>query len=103
MIYVSHLRPESFRGTSGVHDAERQEELAFGCELPDGVVAIIRAKDRTIGADRNTAGAGRERVFAPRAQKVALLIVYDDRMVPAVNEYTRSSPSTATPATSRCA
>src|SRR4029434_842156 len=69
-----------------VHDPQGQEQPALGRKLPDGVVAIIRAEDRAVGADGDAVGAGRELALAPRAHKVALVVVYHDRVVPTADK-----------------
>src|SRR5262249_7939955 len=69
-----------------VHDPQGQEQLARRRKLPDGVVAVVRAEDRAVGTDGDAMGTGRELALAPRAQKVPLLIVDNDRVVPATNE-----------------
>ena len=69
-----------------VHDSERHEQLALRRELPDGMVAVIRAEDRAVGADGDAVGASRKLTLAPRAQKVAVLIVHEDRVVPTADE-----------------
>src|SRR5215471_14589507 len=49
-----------------VHDPKGHEQLALRRELPDGVVAVVRAENCAIGADGDTMGAGRKLTLTPR-------------------------------------
>src|SRR5215831_14537442 len=59
-----------------IHHAKGQQQLALWRELPDGVVAIIRAEDRAVRAHGDTVRAVGELILTPRAQEIALLVVY---------------------------
>src|SRR5215467_11134060 len=69
-----------------IHHAKGHKQLALGRELPDGVVAIIRAENRTVRAHGDTVRAVGELTLTPRAQEIALLVVYYDGMIPTSDE-----------------
>jgi hypothetical protein len=69
-----------------VHDPKGHEELALGGELADSMITVVRAEDRAVRADRDAMGAGRKLPFAPGTEKVPLLIIDEDGVIPAANE-----------------
>src|SRR5215475_12057420 len=66
--------------------ANGKQELAFGCELVDRVVAIISTVDGVIGADVDGMGPAREEFFTPRTQEIAFTIENDNRMLTACDQ-----------------
>ncbi len=69
-----------------MHHAQGHEQLPLRRELPDGVVAIIRAEDRAVRAHGDAVRAVGEFTLTPRAQEIALLVVHHDGMIPATDE-----------------
>src|SRR5262245_37559702 len=69
-----------------IHHAKGHEELAFRRELPHGGVAISRAKDGAVRAYGDAVRAVGELALTPRAQEIALLVVYQNGMIPATDE-----------------
>src|SRR5689334_22042646 len=82
-----HVVSTVVAGVGGlIQRAERLEQLALRCELPNRVIAVVGAPHGPVGTDADAVRAVRELAFAPRADEAALAIVGDDRMITAADE-----------------